>query len=77
MSEREVYWLGPVHDLDDLGNPIHDEFIDGAISREAGGNGAWAMMTPEVHRSVGIGLGVGRGQHYKRQADGRWLKVAG
>jgi len=73
----EKYWLGPVHDLDDFGNQIHDEFVDGCISSDHGGNGAWAIMTPEAHNHIGVGLGMGRGQRYKKQADGRWLRVEG
>lgn len=72
-----VYWLGEVHALDDLGNPIHDRFVDGMISREHGGNGAWAIMTPEAHSAVGTGLGTGRGQLYEKQPDGKWLKING
>lgn len=68
----DVYWLSRVPDLDDFGNPIHDEFIDG-VTRQ----GPWALMTPECHRHQGMGIGMGRGQHYKKQVDDRWKKVGG
>jgi hypothetical protein len=35
------------------------------------------MMDPTCHRLHGVGLGVGMGQRYVRQADGRWLKTGG
>lgn len=72
LMGEPVYWLSKVPDLDDLGNPIHDEFVDGATIY-----GPWALMTPECHSAQGRGLGTGRGQRYKRQPDGRWLKIEG
>lgn len=76
QNEQAAYWLSPVPDLDDFGNPIHDEFIDGATSVSVGG--AWAIMTPFAWTVVGRGsLGLGKGQRYKKQEDGKWLKVEG
>lgn len=71
MPEK-VYWLSPVGDLDDFGNAIHDTFIDGKTRL-----GPWGLMTPEAHAALGCGLGLGRGQKYVKQADGRWLKTEG
>lgn len=77
LTGGEIYWLGPVHDLDDFGNPIHNRFVDGCISRDHGGNGAWAIMVPEAHSAIGTGLGTGLGQLYEKQEDGRWLRIEG
>ena len=71
-GDTEVFWLSRVGDLDDFGNAIHDQFVDGATRM-----GPWAIMTPECHSALGLGLGLGLGQRYARQSDGRWLKVEG
>ncbi len=72
-SAREVEWMGEVPAMDDFGDPISDEFVDGRTSR-----GAWAVMTPASFRRHGVGeVGHGAGQRYRRQGDGRWLKVEG
>ena len=70
---REVYWIGSdIDEKDDFNRPIKDEFIDGRTR-----DGHWAIMAPSSHRIHGYGLGMGRGQRYKKQPDGRWLKVEG
>ena len=70
---REKYWTGEVGEKDDFGNVIGDEFIDGK-TRE----GPWALMSMESWKVHGVRiLGVGYGQRYKKQANGRWLKVGG
>jgi hypothetical protein len=74
---QPVYWLGPIGPLDDFGNSIDDQFVDGMTSH----GGAWAIMTPECFRSAAGGtggrLGLGLGQLYTQQPDGRWLKTEG
>jgi len=67
-----VYWTGPVGDRDDFGSPISKEIIDGKTRM-----GPWALMSPVSYSKYGVGLGLGRGQRYKKQTDGRWLKVEG
>lgn len=67
-----VYWLSPVGGFDDFADPIGDTIIDGRTTV-----GPWALMTPASHAKYGMGLGVGRGQKYVQQTDGRWLKVEG
>jgi len=34
-------------------------------------------MTPKSFEINGIALGLGLGQRYKKQSDGKWLKVEG
>ena len=70
----EKVWGSPVPETSDLGGTITDEFVDGAFK---GHTGSWAMMTPAEHKTHGVGLGPGSGQRYKKQKDGRWLKVEG
>jgi hypothetical protein len=68
------YWIGDVGPTDDYGMPVHDEFIDGVSAM----SGKWAIMNPHTWRLHGVGkLGTGYGQRYKKQADGKWLKVEG
>jgi hypothetical protein len=67
------YWVGHVGDEDDFGSSIRDEFIDGKTIY-----GPWANMSIDSWRRHGLGqLGTGWGQRYKRQPDGKWLKVEG
>lgn len=70
----EVYWAGEVGPLDDFKHPIQDEFIDGRTVF-----GPWGIMTPDSWMRVGVKqpLSPGIGQRYKKQEDGRWLKVEG
>jgi len=72
-TTKAKYWAGraPTH-CDISRKPITDCFIDGATI-----HGPWANMHPDTHKTHGRGLGTGRGQKYKKQLDGRWLKVEG
>lgn len=74
MSEEPVYWLSPLPEEDDFGVPYENEMFDAPTS-----NGLWANMTRESwerHRKTAR-LGLGYGQRYEKQPDGRWLKVEG
>jgi len=66
------YWHGQIRHVDDFDQIITDTFIDGATLI-----GPWAIMTPESFSTYGRGLGTGRGQKYKKQSDGKWLKIEG
>lgn len=69
----EKYWMGTppgVCDLDE--KPLVEEFVDGKTRM-----GPWGNMCPDCHRMYGFGIGVGRGQRYRKQPDGRWLKTEG
>jgi hypothetical protein len=69
----EKYWTGDVGTEDDFGVPIANEFVDGRTRR-----GPWAIMSLLSWRHAGVGrLGTGYGQRYRKQPDGRWLKVEG
>lgn len=73
LNEEAQYWGRPVGDNDDFGDQITDEFIDGKSRM-----GPWGIMTPKSWKTNGVGrLGTGYGQRYKKQADGKWLKVDG
>lgn len=81
MSEKPKYWMGTVPDVCDLSTPedlpgYHDPvdkvFVDGKTRI-----GPWANMCMKCHRRDGFGLGLGKGQKYEKQEDGKWLKTAG
>lgn len=75
MNEKEtkpVYWAGDPKVCELTHTPLGNEFIDGRTVF-----GPWAIMSPEAHHDFGVGLGMGRGQRYQKQADGKWLKVEG
>jgi len=70
---KQRFWIGDKPDKCQLTDkPIKDKFVDGATVY-----GPWAIMLPETHAEYGKGLGIGRGQLYEKQADGRWLKMEG
>lgn len=64
-------WIGFVGEIDDFGEPIVDEFVDGATKY-----GPWAMMAPVTFEKRGLGVGPGKGQRY-RLIDNIWKKVEG
>lgn len=72
-EDRKKHWTGTAPTACDIdGTVIKDNFVDGRTRR-----GPWANMCLSCHRTQGVGLGTGKGQHYKKQGDGRWLKVEG
>lgn len=66
------YWEGS-HPLkcQIRGENIVMSFIDGST-----GSGSWAIMCNECHKVFGKGLGIGKGQRFVMQGDGRFLKVS-
>ena len=71
--KKAKYWMGSIGATDDFGVKIDHEFVDGKTVM-----GPWAIMAPPSWCRYGIGrLGVGYGQHYVKQEDGRWLQVNG
>jgi len=49
-----------------------EDFMDAKTT-----HGPWANLCPACFRKIGVGLGTGRGQHYRRQPDGEYVKIAG
>lgn len=71
MSEK--YWMGSTPAIcDTCDEPIKKEFTDGKTRM-----GPWANMCPGCSAIYGVGLGLGRGQKYEQQTNGRWLKTGG
>ena len=73
MPKEPVYWLSPLDKLDDFGVPYGNIMIDGKTRQ-----GPWANMSESSWKIFGCGrLGTGYGQKYRKQSDGRWLKIEG
>jgi hypothetical protein len=73
---EKKYWLSPVEpNCEFCGTAIKKKFYDARI-RTAGGT-ICGTACPSCFTLEGIGLGLGRGQEYTLQADGRWLKTGG
>lgn len=69
---KRKQWFGPIEKCDICQQPIDNEFIDGKTSA-----GPWANMCIICFKIYGIGLGLGFGQHYKKEPDGIFYKIAG
>lgn len=65
-------WIGAAPKFCEIcTNPIVDEFVDGATTR------GWGRICLKCHKIFGRGLGVGKGQRYTKQANGRFIKTGG
>jgi hypothetical protein len=74
LSKEPVYWIGVVPKKCELsGKVITKTFVDGRVP----GMTSWANMHPKYFKALGGTFGVGRGQLYEKQENGRWLKVEG
>jgi hypothetical protein len=72
MTEQ-MYWCGPLNGFDDFGRSYKDVMYDAKTKQ-----GPWANMTEEFWKEHGYPrLGVGYGQKYVKQSDGRWLLTEG
>ena len=68
-----AYWLGKLGPVDDFGGAYKDIMIEGKTI-----HGTWAIMTDCSWRVMGCGrFGIGLGQKYQKQTDGRWLRIGG
>lgn len=66
------YWLGPVTTDQVTGDEFNGAVYDARVS-----NGQWGLICQQTFDAMGCKLGLGRGQKYEQQADGRWLLVEG
>lgn len=64
--------LNPPNCCDICKIKITSVFIDGKTKF-----GPWADMCLNCHTIHGVGLGLGRGQKYELQPDGKYRKVEG
>jgi len=65
-------WQGtPPKECDVCQRDLNDVFVDGNTQ-----TGLWAILCPNCHSRISIGIGTGRGQRYQCQ-NNAWVKVAG
>lgn len=72
---RAKYWMSrPPEQCDTCENNIEEKFYDAMIV-----TGSWGCLCPTCfHLGPGLGiLGIGHGQEYTKQKDGRWMKTGG
>jgi len=68
-----VVWMGtPPSSCDVCKAPLVDEFYDAKTT-----HGPWGNLCAGCFKTIGIGLGLGRGQHYVKNADGEFAKTEG
>jgi hypothetical protein len=74
MATERTYWSAPVNDCDVCTAPIGDDLYDMKTKQ-----GPWATMCNRCAlHGMGIGrLGLGLGQHYHKEADGKYYLVSG
>lgn len=69
---NEKTWAGSApKKCDNCNRPITLEFVDGKTKY-----GPWGNLCMTCHSVVGVGLGLGKGQHYKREGE-VFIKVGG
>lgn len=68
-----VYWMGETDKCQVCQKPLRTKLVDGRLKA----SGQWAVLDLGCHRVHGSGVGVGKGQVYAKQENGRWLKVEG
>jgi hypothetical protein len=70
---RQKFWMGipPTH-CQLCQYEFRTHFIDAKTI-----HGPWGFLCEECHENYGHGFGLGKGQRYHKQEDGRWLKVTG
>jgi hypothetical protein len=73
MAEKKVYWLGLVGEYCHMCDREFGKVMYDCQTRA----GPWSNMCHACWKWNGKPLGLGRGQKYEKQKDGRWLKVAG
>ena len=78
MAKPRRYWMGTTPEKCDICSFVFKSyFVDGATKGDSGWHGMWGCMCVKCHRIHGIGLGTGRGQKYKKEANGVWYKHGG
>lgn len=73
MKPIARFWMGSTPDKCDIcGESVGEKFVDGKTTM-----GPWGILCVTCHKSVGVGLGLGKGQLYEHQKSGDWMKIAG
>lgn len=73
MMIKQVTYASPVEVCD----ICHGPFVEDIMFDAATYHGPWANMCMHCFNEIGVGLGTGVGQQYKKNDQGQWVKVAG
>lgn len=72
---KKVYWLGTLKDECNMcRSSFKDVMYDAALPHYGG---MWGCVCKRCFIDAGGKTGLGFGQRYDKQKDGKWLKVAG
>lgn len=76
MAENQTYWLSPFDGKCQVtGEDCNGVMYDAKLPAQFGG--VWANISHSTFVALGCKTGIGLGQKYERQPDGRWLCVEG
>jgi hypothetical protein len=71
-KKKEKFWMGHKPKCDFCGiDPM--VFVDGKVK----GISSWAIMCPDCFNQFGVNLGVGKGQMYEKDKEGKFILIAG
>jgi hypothetical protein len=68
------YWSGPLDSCDLCKKDFFGVMYDASVPAWGG---RWGNICNNCYIKEGCSLGIGRGQKYEQQTDGRWLKTGG
>ena len=68
---KEVEWMGSTK-CDYCNEEIKDDLYDAKTIY-----GPWATMCKEHFKKLSCSIGPGKGQHYKKNEQGKFIKVEG
>lgn len=70
---KQVTYINPPKECDVCHGPFTESIMfDGKTCY-----GPWANMCMSCFNTIGVGLGTGLGQQYRKNDSGDWVKVAG
>lgn len=75
MTKKPTYWLSPLGGCDVCTEPFGVVMYDACVHVRPGG--IWANVCQTCFTAYGGRLGLGLGQKYVRQPEGRWLCTEG
>lgn len=72
-SNKPVTYINPPKECDICHGPFTENIMfDGKTCY-----GPWANMCMTCFNTIGVGLGTGLGQQYRKNDSGDWVKIAG
>lgn len=69
---KVITYINPPKECDVCHKPFGTVFYDAKTCY-----GPWANMCEDCFNTIGVGLGTGLGQQYKKNDQGLYIKVAG